>query len=86
MEFLSDGSIRGILVLVGIILALFGVYFLTVYLSNRSIRRMAKRSREGAAPPPPPRIFTQARWAIPILIAVAGSLFGLLVCMRGIGR
>lgn len=86
MEFLSDGSIRGILILVGIILALFGVYFLTMYLSNQSIKRMARRSRDGAKNPPPPRIFTQARWAIPILIAVAGSLFGLLVCMRGIGK
>ncbi|MFC1654352.1 hypothetical protein ACFL2F_00990 [Myxococcota bacterium] len=86
MEFLSDGSIRGILILVGIILALFGLYLLTVYLSNQSIKRMARRNRNGANPAPPPRIFTRARWAIPILIAVAGSLFGLLVCMRSIGK
>ena len=86
MEFLSDGPIRGILILVGIILALFGVYLLTVYLSNQSIKRMARRRRDGANPPSAPKILTQARWAIPILIVVAGSLFGLLVCMRGIGK
>ena len=86
MEFLSDGSIRGILILAGVVLALFGVYFYMIYLSNQSIRRMARRSRDGARVPPPPRIFTRARWAIPILIVVAGSLLGLLVCMRGIGK
>ena len=86
MEFLSDGSIRGILILAGIVLALFGVYFYMIYLSNQSIRRMARRRRDGAQAPPPPKIFTRARWAIPILIVVAGSLLGLLVCMRGIGK
>lgn len=86
MEFFSDGSIRGILILAGIVLALFGVYFYMIYLSNQSIRRMARRRRDGAASPPPPRIFTRARWAIPALIVVAGSLIGLLVCMRGIGK
>ena len=86
MEFLSDGSIRGILILAGVVLALFGVYFYTIYLSNQSIKRMARRSRNGAKVTAPPRIFTKARWAIPILIAVAGSLFGLLVCMRSIGK
>ena len=82
MEFLSDGSIRGILILAGIVLALFGVYFYMIYLSNQSIKRMARRSRNGLKAPPPPRIFTRARWAIPILILAAGSLLGLLVCMR----
>ena len=86
MEFLSDGSIRGILILVGIVLALFGVYFYIIYLSNQSIKRMARRSRNGAKETPPPGIFTKARWAIPILIIVAGSLLGLLVCMRSIGK
>lgn len=85
MEFLSDGSIRGILILAGIVLALFGVYFYMIYLSNQSIKRMARRGRE-AARQPLPRIFTRARWAIPVLIVVAGSLLGLLVCMRGIGK
>ena len=85
MEFLSDGSVRGLLILAGIVLALFGVYLSCVYLSNQSIKRMARRSRSEAKEPPP-KIFTQARWAIPILLAVAGSLFGLLVCMRGIGK
>lgn len=86
MEFLSDGSIRGILILAGIVLALFGVYFYMIYLSNQSIRRMARRRRDGAPTAPPPRILTRARWAIPILILVAGGLLGLLVCMRGIGK
>lgn len=85
MEFLSDGSIRGILILAGIVLALFGVYFYMIYLSNQSIKRTARRDR-GAARQPPPKIFTRARWAIPILILVAGSLLGLLVCMRSIGK
>jgi hypothetical protein len=86
VEFLSDGSIRGILVLAGIVLALFGVYFYMIYLSNQSIKRMARRGRNGALKKPPPKIFTRARWAIPILILVAGSLLGLLVCMRSIGK
>jgi hypothetical protein len=86
VEFFSDGSIRGILILAGIVLGLFGVYFYIIYLSNQSIKRMGRRRRNGAKPPPPPAIFTRARWAIPILIVVAGSLFGLLVCMRGIGK
>jgi hypothetical protein len=86
LELLSDGSIRGILILVGVILAMFGLYFFMIYLSNQSIRRMGRRRRNGAEATPPPRVFTRARWAIPILITVAGSLFGLLVCMRGIGK
>jgi hypothetical protein len=86
VEFLSDGSIRGILILAGIVLALFGVYFYMIYLSNQSIKRMARRSRNGDLKTPPPKIFTRARWAIPILILVAGSLLGLLVCMRSIGK
>jgi uncharacterized membrane protein SpoIIM required for sporulation len=86
VEFLSDGSIRGILILAGIVMGLFGVYLYIVYLSNQAIRRMGRRSRDGAKEPPPPGVFTKARWAIPILIAVAGSLFGLLVCMTGIGK
>ena len=85
MEFLSDGSIRGILILAGIVLALFGVYFYMIYLSNQSIKRMTRRGRD-AAGQPPPKIFTRARWAIPILVLVAGSLLGLLVCMRSIGK
>jgi hypothetical protein len=86
VDFLSDGSIRVILILAGIVLALFGLYFYMVYLSNQSVRRMAQRRRDGAPVPPPPRIFTRARWAIPILIIVAGGLLGLLVCMRSIGK
>jgi hypothetical protein len=86
VEFFSDGSIRGILVLAGIILAMFGTYLCLIYLSNQSIRRMGSRARNPEEACPPPRVFTRARWAIPILIAVAGSLFGLLVWMSGIGK
>jgi hypothetical protein len=48
VEFLSDGSIRGILILAGIVMGLFGVYLYIVYLSNQAIRRMGRRSRDGA--------------------------------------
>lgn len=81
MEFLSDGSVQTLLILMGFVLLLFGAYLLMVYLSNRSLRRLADRHRSGRdrRARPPARGVSRARWVILIMLGVMGGLFGLLV-------
>ncbi|MBN2497960.1 MAG: hypothetical protein JXR96_25425 [Deltaproteobacteria bacterium] len=47
MDFLADKSVQGILVVAGIILGMFGLYFFFTVMSNRSIRSLAERMRRG---------------------------------------
>ena len=79
LEFLSDDSVQGILVILGVVIMLFGAYLVMVYLSNQSIRKLAQRARVTAAVPSRGRLFTQARWIIAIMLALIAGLIGLLV-------
>ena len=81
MEYLSDGSVQTLLVLMGVVLMMFGAYLLMVFLANRSLKQLAKRHQSGrkGEVPTPPRLFSQARWMILIMLGVMSGLFGLLV-------
>jgi len=81
LEYLSDGSVQTLLILMGFVLSLFGAYLLVVFLSNRSLRRLADRHRGGRDQPahPPARLYSRARWVILIMLGVMGGLFGLLI-------
>jgi hypothetical protein len=86
LEFLSDDSVRGILIILGVVILLFGAYLLMVYLSNQSIKKLAERARIQATTPPRGRLFTQARWVIAIMLALIGGIFGLLVYITSVSR
>ena len=88
-DFLSDGSVRGLLVVMGIVLLLFAAYFGMVYLSNQSLRKLGERKlalRRSEDPPPASRLYTQARWVVLILLGVMGGLCGLLVLIVHLSR
>jgi uncharacterized membrane protein len=86
LEFLSDDSVHGILIILGVVILLFGAYLLMVYLSNQSIRKLAERTRVQASTPTRGRLFTQARWVIAIMLALIGGLFGLLLYISSVSR
>ncbi len=86
LEFLSDDSVRGILIILGVVILLFGAYLLMVYMSNQSIKKLAQRVRVEASMPTRGRLFTQARWIIAIMLALIGGIFGLLVFITSASR
>jgi hypothetical protein len=86
LEFLSDDSVHGILIILGVVILLFGAYLLMVYLSNQSIKKLAERAHIQTSAPPRGRLFTQARWVIAIMLALIGGLFGLLVYITSVSR
>jgi hypothetical protein len=88
LEFLADESVRGVLNVCLVICLLFGLYLTMVFFSNRSLRKLADRSRvsrEGVtAEPPTLKRAGRDRMFLVIAIGLAGCLLGLLLLINSV--